>query len=517
VKTNKARRQARRKSQMQRRAHRIARRLAQRAGLGGQRPMLRASGIRYQVAPRSQAVSVGGIGLLHLLAERTGLRRAIDSRLHLLQEHRPYHESDHVLNIAFNVACGGTCLEDLELLRNDAGYLDALGAQRIPDCTTAGDFCRRFTSPAVEALADAIDAARLRVWARQPRSFFAEAVIDADGTVVETGAEKKGGIDLSYDGRWGYHPLVVSLGNTQEPLWVENRSGNRPSHEGAAAALDRAVALCARAGFRRILLRGDTDFSQTKYLDDWDAGQVRFLFGYDARSNLVAMARSLAPNAWARLERPPAGEVQTQPRTRRADVKAPIVAARGFRHLTTAAEHVAEFPYQPERCRTAYRMIVLRKTITVTRGQQPLLPEVRHFFFVTNDRHTAAPQLVLLANQRCRQENLIQQLKHGVAALRTPVDSLISNGAYMLMASLAWSLKAWLALVLPEEAGKKTRPSAQHRLLGMEFKRFLHAFIRVPAQIVRTGRRVLYRLLAWNSWQPVFLRLADVLEVPLRC
>jgi hypothetical protein len=63
----------------------------------------------------------------------------------------------------------------------------------------------------------------------------------------------------------------------------------------------------------------------------------------------------------------------------------------------------------------------------------------------------------------------------------------------------------------------KKRFAEKRQLLTMEFKRFLNAFIRVPAQIVRTGRRVLYRLLAWNPWQHVFLRAAEVLEHPLRC
>lgn len=163
-------------------------------------------------------------------------------------------------------------------------------------------------------------------------------------------------------------------------------------------------------------------------------------------------------------------------------------------------------------------MVALRKFISVTQGQQPLQPEIRYFFFVTNDWHATAEEIVLEANRRCNQENLIAQLKHGVAALRTPVDTLVSNWAYMVMASLAWTLKAWLALLLPENGRwALKRANEKRRLLTMEFKRFLNAFIRVPAQIVRTGRRVLYRLLAWNPWQPVFLRAATALEHPLRC
>ena len=97
---------------------------------------------------------------MHLLAQRTGLTAAIDESLELLQVHQPYHESDHVLNIAYNILCGGKTLEDLEQRRQDEVYLDALGAKVIPDPTTAGDFCRRFSAGDVETLLAAIDQVR---------------------------------------------------------------------------------------------------------------------------------------------------------------------------------------------------------------------------------------------------------------------------------------------------------------------------------------------------------------------
>ena len=219
---------------------------------------------------------------MHLLVRKLGLDQAIDRHLDLFKIHLPYHESDHVLNIAYNLLAGGTCLEHLELLRSDEAYLDALGARRIPDPTTAGDFCRRFDEAAIFRLQEIFNATRLKVWQQQPKSFFEEAILDADGTMAETNGECKQGMDINYKGQWGYHPLVLSLANTGEPLYVVNRSGNRPSHEQAAAYFDRAIALCRRGGFQKIRLRGDTDFTQTEDLDRWDAGNVRFVFGIDA-------------------------------------------------------------------------------------------------------------------------------------------------------------------------------------------------------------------------------------------
>jgi hypothetical protein len=474
--------------------------------------MLAAANIHYELATRTRAIAAGGIGAIHLLAQRTGLVRDIDQRLHLLKRHRPYHESDHVLNIAYNILAGGSRIEHLELRRNDEVFLDALGAERIPDPTTAGDFCRRFRRGDVLELMDAFNQVRLRVWAQQPAAFFDEAVIDADGTLVPTDAECKQGIDIAYDGTWGYHPLVVSLANTQEPLFLANRGGNRPSHELAASFLGRAAALCRQAGFRAILFRGDTDFTQTRHLDRWDDDQIRFLFGIDARANLIALAEQLPDSAYGFLERP-ANPAPSGPRARPERHKEQIVRQRGFETIHTLEEQVAEFAYRPTACDRDYRVIVLRKRLATEQGQLRLFEEYRYFFFITNDRSLSAEELVLLANRRCNQENLIAQLKGGVHALTAPVDNLVSNWAYMVMASLAWSLKAWAALLVPEAPRHAERHRAQkHSLLRMEFRTFCAAMVAMPCQIVRGGRRLFYRLLSWNPWQGVFLRLVERLH-----
>src|SRR5262249_7302188 len=287
---------------------------------------------------RARGLAPGGLGALLLIARRTGLIAAIDRALHLLKRHLPYFESDHVLNIAFNLLAGGRRLEHLELRRNDESYLDALGAVRIPHPTTAGDFCRRFREADVLALMEAINTARLRVWEQQPADFFAEAIVDIDGTLVATDAECKEGVDIAYDGTWGYHPLVVTLANTGEPLYLANRPGTRPSHEGVHAYIDRAIAFCRRAGFRRIALRGDTDFSQTAHLDRWGALEgVRFLFGMGLNEALVARAEGLPADAYSFLERPPKYEIKTAPRQRPEHVKAGGVRPRGVAATPTLA------------------------------------------------------------------------------------------------------------------------------------------------------------------------------------
>lgn len=495
---------------------RIQRRLDQSTLPHCDRPQFAARNIHYELAQRCQGLGCGGIGAIHLMVRRLSLPEAIDQRLHTLKIHLPYHESDHVLNLAYNPLCGGVCLEDLELRRNDAVYLDALGTKRIPDPTTAGDFCRRFSEVNIRALLQAIDEARVKVWQRQPAEFFAEAILDCDGSLVETTGQCKEGMDIAYNGTWGYHPLVVSLANTGEVMSLVNRPGNRPSHEGAAAEIDHALGVCFDGGFRRALLRGDTDFSQTEHLDRWhEHGRIRFVFGYNAMPNLVGIAQDLPENAWQKLTRPPRYQVKTETRARPDNVKDRIVREREFKTLRLQAEHVAEFDYRPSACRHTYRMIVTRKDILTTKGEQVLFDEARYryFFYIANDRTTPAAQLVLLANDRCHQENLLAQL-NAMRALHSPVDTLLSNWAYMVMTSLGWTLKAWFALLLPETPGPhRNQYRADKRwLLGMEFRTFLNHFMNMPCQILRAGRRLIYRLLSWSPHQPIFFRLVDALR-----
>lgn len=495
--------------QLERRKRQIEWRLQKAKLTNLDKPVFTASNIRYEIGERDGAIVNGGIGAFHLLARRIGLIEAIDDRLHLLKFHFPYHESDHVLNFAYNALCDGDCLQDIELRRNDVVYLNALGADRIPDPTTAGDFCRRFSAADVHTLLDVFNDVRKGVWARQPAEFFELARLDMDGVLTETTGECKVGMDISYDNTWGYHPLIVSLANTSEVLSIVNRPGNRPSHEGAAAEVDRALRVCFEGGFRHVRLRGDTDFSQTKHLDRWtDDSRVTFVFGLDCTANRHFLADELPRMSWQPLVRPPKYEVKTQPRAKPENVKEQIVRQREFENIVLVSEDVAEMPYRPTACKKTYRLVVIRKNLSIEKGEAVLFPDYRYFFYLTNDWDSTPTEVVREANQRCNQENLNAQLKNGVRALYAPVDTLESNWAYMVMTALAWNLKAWWALWPTETHGRWRQRHREEKttVLGMEFKTFVNAFVRLPCQIVRTGRRLIYRVLGWNHWQPLFFR-----------
>lgn len=500
------------------RKRRLLHRIDKRKG-ASRTPMIKPPAARYELAEKQQAVACGGLGMILDLVKQTGLRDAINRAAPVFKLHAPYDEADHVLNIALNLLAGGTRLEHLELRRNDEAHLDALGAERIPDPTTAGDFCRRFSGFKALSLMQGINRARRRVWERQPKEFFKRATIEADGTMVETRGEKKQGIGMNHQGQWGYHPLVVTLAETREVLYLANRSGNRPSHEQAAFYFDLAIDECRRAGFEKIVLRGDTDFSLTENFDRWDAAGVEFVFGLDAMPNLVERAEDLEDSAWTGLRREK--KRPAAPRAKRPNHKEAFVQEKGYKNLKLRGESYAEFDYQPTKCDRSYRVVVVRKEIDVEQGQSRLFDEARYFFYITNAARSEAParRVVASANRRCDQENVIAQLK-ACGALAAPLDSLESNGAYMAIASLAWTLKCWSGMMI-RPAGRRERRAeqeeARRRVIRMEFATFLNWFMQIPAQVVRTARRLTYRLLTYRPSVDVLLLMHEHIRRPLRC
>jgi hypothetical protein len=476
-------------------------------------PEFNAPHAKYEIAERVRAVACGGLAAMHDLVRGVGLPEAIDQQLGILKRARPYRDSDHILNIAYNVLCGGHVLDDIEIRRNDAAFLDMLGAEAIPDPTTAGDFCRRFDGAAIWRLMRIVNETRVAVWKRSRRDLATEtARIDADGSIVPTLGECKQGMDLSFKGVWGYHPLLISLANTGEPLFIINRGGNRPSHEGAPAALDEAIALCKRAGYGDVLLRGDTDFTMTAHLDRWDAAGVRFVFGYDANPAFVDRAEDIHIGDYEELVRKANAQFAGRPRAKPPRVKEEIVKARGYLNKRLVAEDTAEFEHRPTKAERSYRIVVLRKLIDEERGQRCIGSDFRYFFYVTNDRKLTQAEVIAEANGRCNQENLIEQLKNGVRALHAPLNTLEANWAYMVIASLAWSIKAWAALLLPIAPRWRERHQAeQNRILRMDFRGFVQTFILIPAQVLLRGRQLVIRLLAWRPTLPTFFRLLDAL------
>jgi hypothetical protein len=462
------------------------------------RPMFSSGKVHFEVGGNTEAMSYGGIAPVHRLLTQLGLPSAIDSQLALLKVHLPYHESDHVLNIAYNVLCGGTRLEDIERLRHDVAYMNALGADLIPDPTTAGDFSRRFSEADVLRLMEAINLVRPKLWEGRAAELLGPITyMDIDGTIAPTYGKCKEGMDISYKGIWGYAPLIISLANSKEVLYLVNRPGNAPSHQGAAKWIDKGLELL-QPHAARICMRGDTDFSLTEHFDRW-AEIADFIFGMDSTPALRARAEALSEGCWSRLERKPKYETLTEETRERyqENEKERIVKEREYVNLHLNYEDVAEFEYQPGKCSRPYRVVALRKNISKMKGEHVLIDEIRYFFYITTRTDLSAAEVVYCANERCDQENVIEQLKNGVNALRLPVYDLLSNWAYMVMAALAWNIKSWFAMMMHLKRDRDL-------YIRMEFRRFVNSFILIPCCVMRRARSIVVRII---GYQPTLDRL----------
>jgi hypothetical protein len=283
---------------------------------------------------------------------------------------------------------------------------------------------------------------------------------------------------------------VVTLANTKEVLYLLNRPGNAPSHADAAEWVDKAVDLVAPHA-PRVCLRGDTDFSLTAHFGRW-AQRADFIFGMDNSQALRSRAEALGEADWARLHRPAPYHRRTgKTRTRRANHKKRTVKERGYLNLELNYEDVAEFEYQPGKCSRPYRVIALRKNISRSRGDTVLFDEIRYFFYVTTRTDLSAAEVVACANARCDQENVIGQLKSGVNALRVPLHDLVSNWAYMVIAALAWNIRSWFAMMMHRKQDRRD-------YIRMEFRRFLHSIILIPAMVTRRARTTTIRLIGYT-------------------
>ena len=341
------------------------------------KPMIRTDKIKYDYSDKIQGMNFGGIGVVLTFFENSGLVKLLDDNLNFFKIHKPYHESDHVLNLILNTLCGGECLDDLELLRNNPAYLDALGAVRIPDPTTAGDFLRRFDEDSIMELLKINNEINQRVWKFGNIKTKKEiGIIDIDGKLEKTFGECKEGIDMTYKGFWGFSNLLLTEATTGVHLYSICRPGNFLSQTDATKWINKGIKLVSD-NFLKLYLRGDSAYSLTKNFDEWDRDLVTFTFGYDAHPNIVEIAKSIENKAWKRIYRTKIeGKTLREKKQRYKEQK---VIEREYLNKRLEREYVSEIEYKPGKCKNNYRLIIVKKILKVSQGYLNLGKEIRYF------------------------------------------------------------------------------------------------------------------------------------------
>ncbi len=458
-------------------------------------PVFRRRQIKVKAYERGDMTSYGGLSLAHELASRLRLDRLINDQVGLIRCPVPYHDSDHVLTHVYNLYVGGQHIEDIGHLQHSDAIKRLFGACRIPDPTTAGDYLRRFGADGLNRLQTAIDDAREKVWRQLRRNQRQVATIDIDSTVKPVYGQCKQGADFSYNGKWSYHPLLLTLAQTNEPLRTINRPGNAASAKGASHALAEVLPRVKRH-FKQVRVRGDTAFYQRAIIAECERAGAQFAFGMNGYRVLLDRAETLGKSSWkpfaAHPQRPATHGMKR--RRKRPRYRQKIARRRGYRTLDTTTEWVAEFEYvlphiRKERnhgmARRRFRVIVKRQLVEVSQGQDVLFNQYRYRFIITNIPKAGmdASAVVRFAYGRCDQENTIEQMKNGIQALRMPTGELLSNAAFLMCGQLAWCLRSWLSLLaLPDET------------LRYEWSWFRHAFVYIAAKITESGRQAYVRL-----------------------
>ncbi|OGP27535.1 MAG: hypothetical protein A2038_09720 [Deltaproteobacteria bacterium GWA2_57_13] len=453
--------------------------------------------------PRGEITHYGGLVLAQQFVRRFGVAKRLDEALALFKRHAPYHESDHVLALAYTLYADGTCLEDQAALQGSEAVRRLVGACRIPDPTTAGDFLRRFrVAQDVERLAGVTDEVQEAVWSKLPRHVRRRrkkqelALVDLDGHIKPLYGVQKEGADFSYDGRWSYQPLVVSLGGSGECLRVVNQPGSARSSDAAAKALEEVLPL-VRRHFRNALVRGDTDFDRSDVFKAVLAAKAYFAIGGRLYPNRAALVQAIAERRWepfvARAEREQPSGPSREGRT--PNYRRQKAVERRFRMLRTVKQWVSEIAYQPAGLGSACRMIVRRILIEENDGQGALFKHFRYRLVLTNLPRSYSPrQIIDLTYQRCDQENVIEQFGDGIAGWRMPVAEFMGNSAWLQITRLAWNLGKWIAqIALPRE------------VVRWEWKRFRRHFVYIAAKVLKTGRRLVVRLAGSHRFLPDIL------------
>jgi hypothetical protein len=408
-----------------------------------------------------------------------------------------------VLALAYTLYADGRCLEDQAVLQGSEAVRRLVGACRIPDPTTAGDFLRRFkTAQDVEPLSGVIEDIEEAVWSKLSRKVRARrkkrefALVDLDGHVKALYGVQKEGADFGYDGRWSYQPLVVSLGGTGECLKVINQPGSAHSSDAAAKAVKEVLPRVKRH-FRNAIVRGDTDFDRSDVFKAVMDERAYFAIGGRLYAKRAALVEAIAEQNWKsfvpRADREERGEPSRHGRT--ANWRRQKAAERGYRTLRTVEQWVSEIDYQPHGLDSPYRMIVRRVLIEETDGQGALFKHFRYRLVLTNLPRSYTPrQIIDLTYQRCDQENVIAQFGQGIAGWRMPVAEFMGNSAWLEIARLAWNLGKWIAqIALPSE------------VVRWEWKRFRRHFVYIAAKVLKTGRRLVVRLAGSHRFLPDLL------------
>jgi len=423
-----------------------------------------------------------GIVIARNLIQKLGAAQVIDQSVCVLQRHKPYAESDHILNIVYNLLTGGETLLDIERLQEDRSFLKVLGAQRVPDPTTAGDFLARFCDVAIAELQGALNRIQSNAFFLLKEERKKRATIDSDSSIYEVYGKKKEGADYSYNNKWSYNGLHMSVAETGDIVYQELREGNTYSSVGVDEKLPEIIERL-KQHFKKVRYRGDSAFYDKEIVQVCDEKAVEFFIVADQTKKLLSTVVEIEEGCWKafqeRRKEENSGRKKVQKRKKRKNHKEAVALKRNLTLKVKGKAEVASFEYQPVGWKKPYRFVVKRTEIVDKSNQLYLEDSVCRYAYhiiVTNSKRSDAV-VMRTAQGRANQENLIKDFKEGLGLSHVPTGFFKANKVWFMIAALAWNIKTWILNLLELGDGAVLR-----------FKRFLYQCIYGASIVSTTGR-----------------------------
>ncbi len=371
--------------------------------------------VRLEVTDEALTVHTG-LSLFYAMAEAFEIPRILDEDVKVKQRESGYPESEHILALAANAFVGGDFLEDLEALREDVAIQRAIGRKDLPDPTTAGDFCRRFTLGHLLQLNRAFGKIEQRVYEQRPD--VTHWTVDVDAKVHEVYGENKQGAAKSYNGIYSLQPMYGFVHETDEMIHCELRSGN--THPGAGGTgflrrLKRKIPSPVKA----VHLRSDSALYAKKVVEFCEEEKWTFTITADQTAPLMKEIEGLRESAWKR------------------DPKEDSLS-------------YGEVWYQPVQWAHPYRYLVRREKKSSKSGQSALFEAMSFSYYViVTNRQEDIQEVLELHDKRGMSERRIAQFTNEFL-FHLPMEGFMSNWVYLLCAQLAYNLSLWIRdLVLP--------------------------------------------------------------------
>lgn len=472
--------------------------------------------IQVQEDRGAPLLSCAGLAIIRQLLERLGVASVVNATVRVLQRCKWYTEADHIITLIYNMLSGGSRLSDLNRLREDAGLRRLLGTERLPHATTVGDFLARFAGKreqreerdekaaevARSELREALAEIQERAFGLLPRARRKVATIDCDSSIHEVYGDKKEGADYSYDKRWSYSALYVTLAETGDVLELALREGSRYTSTGTTAVLPEVVERVGRY-FQKLMMRGDSGFYDQEIVRICDTREVEFFIVAEQRENLMKAVQRIPESAWKAFGDKPLKNAGRRLRRQRDNEKRKMKLRRNPNTRFKGKPEMAMLMFRPATWKKTYRYVIKRTPIIDRDDKQLYLDngmrKYAYWIVVTNSKRSNTAVL-RIAQGRGNQENLIKDLKQGLGLEHVPTGFLGANQAYFMIAALAWNLKTWMLNLLGLGDGAVLR-----------CKRFLYLWMWQAAVVAKTGRgSVVLKLPAGEYFQRFSTALARV-------